>query len=63
MVNLTGNQSDDALRAFAEFSMFVSHEGGEGDVAGCRNMAVFVLFVKFFGFDGKIDVRVDITGG
>ena len=29
---------------FAEFSMFVSHEGYESDVAGCRDMAVFVLF-------------------
>ena len=63
LVNLSGDQFDDVLRAFAEFSMFVSHEGYESDVAGCRDMAVFVLFVKFFGFDGKIDVRVDITGG
>ena len=63
LVNLTGDQFDDVLRTFAEFSMFVSHEGGECDVAGCRDMAVFVLFVKFFGFDAKIDVRVDITGG
>ena len=63
LVNLTGDQFDDVLRTFAEFSMFVSHEGGEGDVASCRDMVVFVIFVKFFGFDGKIDVRVDITGG
>ena len=63
LVNFSGDQFDDGLRAPAEFSMFVSHEGYEGDVAGCRDMAVFVLFGKFFGFDGKIDVRVDITGG
>ena len=47
----------------SNFFKFVSHEGYESDLAGCRDMAVFVLFVKFFGFDGKIDVRVDITGG
>ena len=63
LVNLPGDQFDDGLRTYTVFSMSVSHEGYESDVAGCGDMAVFVLFGKFFGFDGKIDVRVDITGG
>ena len=49
--------------AFAEFSMFVGHEGYEGDVAGSRDVAVSLLFVEFFGSDGKIGVFVDITVG
>ena len=57
---MAGDQFDDAVCAFAEFSMFVGHEGYEGDVAGCRDVAVFLLFVEFFGLDGKIDVLVDI---
>ena len=44
LVNFPGDQFDGGLRKFTEFSMFVSHEGYEGDVAGCRDMAVFVLF-------------------
>ena len=63
LVNSLGDQFDDGLRTFADISMFVSHEGYESDVAGCRDIAVMVLFGKFFGFDGKIVVRVIITGG
>ena len=62
LVSLSGDQFDNGFPTFAEFSMFVSHEWYESDVAGCRDMAVFVLFGKFFGLDGKTDVRVDITG-
>ena len=47
----------------SNFLKFVSHEGYQGYVAGCRDMAVFVLLGKSFGLDGKIDVCVDITGG
>ena len=62
LVNLPGDQFDDGLRTFTELSIFFSHKRYESDVAGCRDMAVFVLFGKFFGFDGKVVVRVIITG-
>ena len=63
LVKLTGDQFDDVVCAFAKFSVFVGYEGYEGDVAGCRDVAVFLLFVEFFGLDSKIDVLVDITVG
>ena len=63
MVELAGDQFDDAVCAFSESPMFVGHERYEGDVAGCGDVVVFLLFVKFFGSDGKIGVFVDITVG
>ena len=45
LVKLAGDQFDDVVCAFAEFSMFVGHEGYEGDVDGCGDVAVFHLFV------------------